>query len=342
MRDLLIGAVVREGVRHRLEADHQRGRLPGDLRHQPGAAPVGSHAAIDPGTPQIGSEVGLEHLVGHRHPGPDGDLRHPGEFVVEIPHVAGQREDSVPRLAQRLADGDQLVGRRGGPRRQLAVLGPMEDGARRRCTDGTGLDGLAHQRCHLGDLLAVGRVVGAALTEDVGAQRTVRDEGRHVEHAFGALHLVEVLAEGLPIPVHALGQGRARYVLHALHQLDQPGAVRRAGRGEPNAAIAHHDRGHPVPARRRDLRVPGDLAVIVGVDVHPAGRDEKAVGLNDAPGRSLDLAHRGDDAPVDGDVTRSGRTPRSVGDGAAADDQVVHGAPPRVPLTPSFAAFRSW
>ena len=40
---------------------------------------------------------------------------------------------------------------------------------------------------------------------------------------------------------------------------------------------------------------------------------------------ALDLADRGDDAAVDGDVAGAGRPPRSVGDRAAADDQVVHG-----------------
>ena len=70
---------------------------------------------------------------------------------------------------------------------------------------------------------------------------------------------------------------------------------------------------------------------------------------------AYDLADRRDEAAVDGDVARAGRPPRSVGDRAAADDQVVHGcsspalrcaaAAPgpcgraRRP-TPSFAAFR--
>ena len=145
--------------------------------------------------------------------------------MVEIPHVTGHGEDPVPRLAERLADGDELVGRGVRPRRQLAVLGPVQDRPRRRRADGPRLDGLAHERRHLRDLLAVGRVVGPALAEHVGPECTMGDERGHVEHAVGPLHLVEVLAEGLPVPVHAFGQRRAGNVLHALHQLDQPGAV---------------------------------------------------------------------------------------------------------------------
>ena len=244
----------------------------------------------------------------------------------------------------------ELVGRGRRPGRQLAVLGPVQDGARRRRADGPGVHGLAHDGRHLGDLLARRRVVGPALAEHVGPQRAVGDEGGHVEDAGRPLHLVEVLAEGLPVPVHALGQRGARDVLHALHQLNEPVAVGRARRGEADAAVAHHDGGHAVPARGRDLGVPGGLAVVVGVDVDPARRDEQPVGVDDAARRSLDLAHGGDDAAVDGDVGGAGRPPRSVGDGAAADDQVVHVCSSRGrsagrsarSATPSFAAFRSW
>ena len=101
-----------------------------------------------------------------------------------------------------------------------------------------------------------------------------------------------------------------------------------------------------MPARRRDLRVPGGLAVVVGVDVDPARRDEEALGVDDAAGRAVDLADGGDDAAVDGHVTGPGRLPRPVGDGAAADDQVVHwcssrGSAPR-PASRGYTQLRSF
>ena len=74
-------------------------------------------------------------------------------------------------------------------------------------------------------------------------------------------------------------QRRAGDVLDALHQLDQPLVVGRAHRREADAAVAHHDRGHAMPARRCQLDVPRRLAVVVGVDVDEAGRDEGAVGV---------------------------------------------------------------
>ena len=70
----------------------------------------------------------------------------------------------------------------------------------------------------------------------------------------------------------------------------------RAGRGEADAAVAHRDRRDAVDRRRRDDRVPGDLAVEVGVDVDEPGRDQEAVGV-DLPGAPLvDVADRGDGA----------------------------------------------
>ena len=49
---------------------------------------------------------------------------------------------------------------------------------------------------------------------------------------------------------------------------------------EAHAAVAHHHRGDAVPARRREVGVPGDLAVVVGVHVDPAGQHELAAGVN--------------------------------------------------------------
>ena len=324
MGDLLVGPVVGEGVGRGLEAHHDRRRLARHLGHQPGAAPVGSHTAVDPFAPELGGEVGLEHLVGDGDPGPQRDLRHPGELVVQVAHVAGEREDPVAGLAERLADGDELLGRGGGAGGQLAVLGPVQDGTGGGGPDGAGLHRLAHQRGHLGDLLGPSHVVGPSLSEHVRPERSVRDQGGDVEHAVRPLDLVEILAEALPVPGDALGQRGARDVLDTLHQLNQPVAVARAGRREPDAAVARDHRRHAVPARGRHLGIPGDLAVVVGVDVDPARGHKQALRVDLAPGRAVDHPDFGDDGAVDGDVAVAERAARAVGDGAAPDDQVVH------------------
>ena len=259
-------------------------------------------------------------------PARSGDLRHPGELVVQVPHVAGHGENPVSGFAERLADGDQLVGRCGGARGQLAVLGPVQDGAGRRRPDRSGLDRLAHEGAHLGDLLGSGHVVGPALTQDVGAQRAVRDEARDVEDAWGPLDFVQVLAERLPVPVDALGQGRAGDVLDALHQPDEPLAVTGAGGSEADAAVSGDHRGDTVPARGRHLGVPGHLAVVVGVDVDPPRRHEQAACVHHATSPPFDVPDGGDDAALQGDVGLAERPAGAVGNRSPLDDQVVHAA----------------
>ena len=50
----------------------------------------------------------------------------------------------------------------------------------------------------------------------------------------------------------------------------------------PTPQLPMTTRGDAVPARRREQRVPRDLAVVVRVDVDEAGRDEQAVGVDGA------------------------------------------------------------
>src|SRR3954452_6046291 len=108
-------------------------------------------------------------------------------------------------------------------------------------------------------------------------------------------------------------------------------------RREADAAIAH-DRGcDAVLGRGRDFLTPGDLAVVVGVNVDEARRHQLAAGID------LFLAFAGD-APDFDDVTRADRyirleqlTAEPVRDVAATDDEVWigdHGASSRVDLWP--------
>ena len=79
-----------------------------------------------------------------------------------------------------------------------------------------------------------------------------------------------------------------------------------------------------MPARRRDQRVPGDLSVIVGMHVNPAGGGHGTIGGNFAfagPSAAADLSER---AAVDGDVARIGIRARPVDDFRIANDQIMH------------------
>lgn len=60
-----------------------------------------------------------------------------------------------------------------------------------------------------------------------------------------------------------------------------------ADRSEADATITEEDRRYAMPRRRCQYRVPGCLAVIVGVDIDPAGGDEQTVRLDLAFGCAL-------------------------------------------------------
>ncbi len=59
--------------------------------------------------------------------------------------------------------------------------------------------------------------------------------------------------------------------------------------------------------------------------IHPAGRDQKPVGVDLAPRRPLFAADAGDAPAGDGDVAGKGLGAGAVDDRAAADDDIVHG-----------------
>ena len=189
-------------------------------------------------------------------------------------------------------------------------------------------------RLHRRDVLGCGRLVAcAALAHHVGAHRTVGDLGADV-HGPAACVRVRRGTRGTSPSSHvdALGEGGAGDVLDALHQPDQP--VVAVGRGgcEADAAVAHDEGGDAVPRGRGEHLVPGRLAVVVGVDVDPTGRDEQPGRRRPPPDRSRSTrrrrrGHRGDVSVVDGDVADERRCAGPVDDGAVADDQIVHKPP---------------
>ena len=179
------------------------------------------------------------------------------------------------------------------------------------------------------DVLGVGGLVhGAAFAHDVRADGPVRHLRADVEGLGQGIEIVEVLGEGLPVPLHAGGESGAGDVLDALHEADKPLVAVGGGGGEADAAVPHHDGGDAVPAGGREQRVPGDLAVEVGVDVDEARGDNLPRCVDRLAALGLDAADGGYLAVVDGDVALEGSLSRPIDNGAVADNQIVHVAPP--------------
>ena len=221
------------------------------------------------------------------------------------------------RDAQKLGFGGAQRGRR------IALHGAMVQGARGREAERAVAHRLGREGAHARHLFRRRLLEpGGALAHHEHAQRAVRQLGAEIHVARPRLQRIEILAERFPRPVQALVERRAGNVLDAFHQLDQALAVLDLDRREAHAAIAHHRRGDAVPARGLQVRIPGRLAVIMGVDVDEARRDQQALGVDLLGGAAGHLADGGDLAVLHGDVGLVQRSAGAVGQSAAAHDQI--------------------
>ena len=242
--------------------------------------------------PQLRLGVDLHQQAGERPAGERGrrlqrlELARP-EIGIDLQHAAAGAFH---------AGGDaQKLGFAGAERgREAAVARLVLGGARRREAHRARAQRLLGEARHLLDLALVRHfgVLGAALAHDVEAQRAVRQLGRDIDGPAHRVQRIEIVGEGLPVELHAFVQHRARDVLDAFHQVDQVARLARPHRREAHAAIAEHRGGDAMPGGGRHERIPGRLAVIVGVDVDEARRHDQAGGVDLAaaraePGRPL-------------------------------------------------------
>src|SRR5271154_177526 len=196
----------------------------------------------------------------------------------------------------------------------------MGRGARGAESQRSSLERFAHPRRHCG-YIAGGRflVVDTALTHHIGAHRTVRDLGTDVDGAPDLPDGIEVFGKRLPLPFDRGGECRSRYVFDRFHHADQKFFVAACHRSESDPAIAHHHRGHTVPARWTEIRVPKGLAVVMGMDVDPSGSYQQTGGVDFAPRRPGFTAYGDDLAGIDRDVAGVSRFATAVDYPAASD-----------------------
>ena len=210
----------------------------------------------------------------------------------------------------------------------FAIGGAVRRNPRRRKTERAGIERFADQRRHLRDFLRRGLfVVAAAFAHHIRAHGGVRDLRTDIHRKRFFRQRVEVFGIGFPFPRDAFGQRGAGDVLHAFHDVDQ--AIVKIGfdRGKAHAAIAHDDRGHAVPARGRKERVPADLAIVVGVNVDPARRDQQASGIDFTGSSARHHADCGDHVAVDRYIGHPARRASAIDHGSIADYDIMHDGP---------------
>jgi hypothetical protein len=237
----------------------------------------------------------------------------------------GELEHAAPDLGEGSAESEQLVLGRERARHCFSVDGLVQDRSRRRHADRAGLDGFTHDRGHRLDVVGRrGLVASATLAHHIGADRAVWCERGDIESEGGRADSVEVFGKGLPAPADPLVQCRPGDVFDTLHQPDQPLTLVGHHWCEADTAVAEHQRGDAVPAARRQGRVPGHLAVVVGVDVDEAGCDDVAGRIDLLESGDIDRADGRDHAAVDGNIRVPGRATSSIDHKAATNHQIMH------------------
>ena len=326
-------AAVERGPTLQPEQDaHPTGRR---LRTDAPAQRVLLLGEADHAAEQLGPAVRLGQAEGDRPTGTAGHLAHPGHLgprarqilAVALAEAGGALEHAPTVPAQHVGDGVQLVWRGPRARHRTAVGHRVEQRPRRGEAEGPGFHGLVDQLDHRRDVLVRGRrVVHAALAHGVMADRAVPDHAADVRALRETVHGVQVLAVRHPVPRQAVHDGVARDVLDALHELGQVRPVLGSARGERDAAVAHDDAGHAVPAARRADGIPGELGVEVGVDVHEARGDDAPVGVELTMSLGVERRVDGDHAVADhAHICGLGRSPRAVDNRAVPDDEIhVH------------------
>ena len=166
-------------------------------------------------------------------------------------------------------------------RRVIAGRGAVVQRARGREAERAGAHRVARQCRHR--LVVVGRggiAARAAFAHHIDAQCCVRQLRADIHVEISLRQPLHVVRKAFPGPGNAGAQHRLRNILDAFHQLDQPAMIARPAWRETDAAIAHDRRGDAVLRGGRDVLAPGDLAVVMGVNVDKAGRHQFAPGVD--------------------------------------------------------------
>jgi len=203
----------------------------------------------------------------------------------------------------------------------------MVEGVGRAEPDRTLGHRLGNEPPHLGHL-GGGRLLAnrRLLAHDGRADRRMPDQDGQIGVRTLSSNGGEVFGKGLELPIDP---GSQRADVHALDDRevahDQVAEMRRR-RHDPETAIAGYDGRYAQRWRGRQGRVPGDLRVVMGMDVDDARHQGQSAGVDDFSSVSADLANGGDAPISDGDIGAAGIMAEPIDNRRAADHEIVHPA----------------
>ena len=111
--------------------------------------------------------------------------------------------------------------------------------------------------------------------------------------------------------------------LDVLQGADDRRPVLRSHGSNPEPAVADDDRGHPVPARRREVRIPQHLRVVMGVDVDEPRCQHETVEFGDFRPAGVGVPGREDGVNAvahDHHISGAPRRPSAIDDQSTPDD----------------------
>ena len=146
-----------------------------------------------------------------------------------------------------------------------------------------------------------------------------------------SLEPAEVLAEGLPAPVHPLLQRRERHALDLRHHPAQVVGILGVQRCERETAVAADDGRDTVHVARRRARVPEQLRVVVGVRIDEPRRQDEVGAVERARRGVVDVADGADATVGHRDVADAARRAGAVHHRRTPHDQIRH--TPTLPKT---------
>ena len=247
-----------------------------------------------------------------------------GHPLLAVAAELGARRQLDEPGVDRLQFLDQrviLLDRGQAARNGKPVAVPVRGHPRRGEPHAPGAQRLRDHLFHAGDFVVRGLALRALRPHHVAAYRGVPHLGDGVD-ADSAVQRVEVAAERLEGPRQRALQDLAVHPLHTGQRLDHPRLVFGLARRDAEAAVAHHHRRGPVPARGRRHRVPQKLSVVVRMYVPESGRHDEPADIQDPPRRLVHPADSGDAPARDGHVAAVGIGAGPVRDQAVLEDEI--------------------